>query len=133
MQNRVVHFEIQADEPERAVQFYRDVFGWKIDKIDFQGSEYWIVMTADKDSKEPGINGGLLRRPANRPPAECGVNGFACTIQVDNYDEIETKILAAGGKVAMPKIAMVGMAWQGYYLDTENNVFGLHQADPNAK
>lgn len=90
-------------------------------------------MTADKDSKEPGINGGLLRRPANRPPAECGVNGFACTIQVDNYDEIETKILAAGGKVAMPKIAMVGMAWQGYYLDTENNVFGLHQADPNAK
>ena len=41
-------------------------------------------------------------------------------------------ILAAGGQVAMPKSALPGMAWQGYYLDTEGNVFGLHQPDPEA-
>jgi len=24
------------------------------------------------------------------------------------------------------------MAWQGYFHDTENNVFGIHQPDPDA-
>jgi uncharacterized protein len=63
--NRVMHFEIQADEPERAANFYREIFGWTIEKIPGLGWDYWMVMTADKDSKEPGINGGLLKRPSN--------------------------------------------------------------------
>src|SRR3989344_3791542 len=132
MSNRITHFEIQADQPERAAEFYRKVFGWKIDKWEGGQMEYWMVMTADKDSKEPGINGGLLPRPAKTPPQECGSNAYVCTVQVDNYDEIEKKILAAGGKVAMPKFALPKMAWQGYYLDTEGNTFGIHQPDVNA-
>jgi hypothetical protein len=131
--NRVVHFEIQADDPERAAKFYRDIFGWNIDKWPGLEWEYWVVMTADKDSKEPGINGGLLRRPAKTPPQECGTNAYACTVQVENFDATAKKILAAGGVVAMPKFALAGMAWQGYFLDTEGNVFGVHQPDPNAK
>ena len=35
-----------------------------------------------------------------------------------------TKILENGGKVAMPKYALPGMAWQGYFIDTEGNIFG---------
>jgi len=84
-------------------------------------------MTAPKDSKEPGINGGLLKRPATLPTGACGVNSFVCTVQVDDYDAAEKKILVAGGKVAMPKFEIAGMAWQGYFLDTEGNTFGLHQ------
>ena len=38
----------------------------------------------------------------------------------------------AGGTVALPKYALPGMAWQGYFHDTANNVFGIHQPDPNA-
>ena len=131
--NRVVHFEIQADDPERAATFYRNVFGWSIDKWDGGAMEYWIVMTAEKDSTEPGINGGILRRPAKTPPAECGTNAFVCTMEVTSYDETEKKILEAGGKVALPKFAITGMAWQGYYIDTEGNTFGIHQPDKNAK
>jgi predicted enzyme related to lactoylglutathione lyase len=48
-------------------------------------------------------------------------------VQVENYDETEKKILAAGGIVAMPKFDIAGMAWQGYYLDLEGNTFGIHQ------
>jgi predicted enzyme related to lactoylglutathione lyase len=92
-----------------------------------------MVMTADKDSKDPGINGGLLPRPCPAPAPQQGTNAFVCTVQVDNYDAIAEKIMAAGGVVAMPKFALPGMAWQGYYIDTEGNTFGLHQADPNAK
>jgi predicted enzyme related to lactoylglutathione lyase len=133
MNNRVTHFEIQADDPERAIKFYTDVFGWTFDKWEGSPTDYWMLMTADKDSKDPGINGGLLKRPAKTPPPECGTNAYVCTVQVDDYDAIAKKIEAGGGKVAMPKFALPGMAWQGYYLDTEGNTFGLHQTDPNAK
>ncbi len=131
--NRPVHFEIQADEPERAATFYTAVFGWKIDLWPGLGWDYWVVMTGEKDTKEPGIHGGLLKRPVPLTEQQCGVNAFVCTMEVENYDACEQKILAAGGKIAMPKFALTGMAWQGYYLDTEGNTFGIHQADSNAK
>ena len=124
MANRVVHFEIQADDIERAAQFYRDVFDWHIEK--WPGMEYWMVMTAEKESTEPGINGGLLPRPA-KTSAECGTNAFVCTVQVDDYDETAKKVEKAGGKVAMPKFMIADMAWQGYFQDTEGNTFGVHQ------
>ncbi len=92
-----------------------------------------MVMTAEKESKEPGINGGLQPRLAKVPPQECGANAFTCTVQVDNFDETAKKIETAGGKIAMPKFAIPKMAWQGYFLDTEGNTFGLHQADEAAE
>jgi uncharacterized protein len=128
--NRVVHFEIQADNPERAMRFYRDAFGWNFQQWGDQ--KYWFIMTAEQGSKEPGINGGLLPRPAKMPPKECGTNAYACTVQVENFDETSRKIEEAGGLVAMPKFAIPGMAWQGYFLDPEGNVFGVHQPDKNA-
>jgi predicted enzyme related to lactoylglutathione lyase len=53
-------------------------------------------------------------------------------MQVEDYDAVEARILAAGGVVALPKTALGGMAWQGYYVDTEGNTFGIHQDDPTA-
>jgi hypothetical protein len=129
--SRVVHFEIQADDVQRARSFYAAVFGWSFeDYSEFTGSTYFGVVTGPED--HPGINGGLLPRPAPAPAAGQGVNGFACTIAIEDYDETERSILAAGGQVAQPKTALPGMAWQGYYLDTEGNTFGIHQPDPEA-
>lgn len=129
--NRVVHFEIQAENVERAVKFYREVFGWTIEK--WADMEYWMIMTAEKDSKELGINGGLLPRKGGAPVEGAAVNAFVCTMQVDNIDDIIKKIEGAGGTMALPKFAFPGMAWQAYYKDTEGNIFGLHQTDANAK
>lgn len=132
--NRVVHFEIQADDLERAMKFYKDVFGWEYqDWGAVTGSPYWGILTAPMDSKELGINGGLLKRPCPVPAPEQGTNAFVCTIQVDDYDAYEKKILDAGGKVAMPKYLIGDMAWQGYYIDTEGNTFGLHQIKPKTE
>ncbi len=125
--NRVVHFEIQAQDVERAAKFYRDVFSWAIEKWPSPDMEYWMVMTADKDSKEPGINGGLLKAPAQAKELSKGTNAFVCTVQVSDFDAIAEKILKAGGIVAMPKFMIADMAWQGYFIDTEGNTFGLHQ------
>ena len=61
------------------------------------------------------------------------VAGAVITVGSADYDADAEKIVAAGGQVALPKYALPGMAWQGYFLDTEGNVFGLHQPDPEAK
>jgi len=129
--SRVVHFEIQADDMERAKAFYAAVFAWSFqDYSQVTNSTYWGVVTGPED--QPGINGGLLQRPAPAPTEGQGTNSFVCTIAVSDYDETERRILDAGGKVALPKMALKGMAWQGYYLDTEGNTFGIHQPDPEA-
>mgnify|MGYP001590433649 CR=1 FL=1 len=129
--NRIVHFEIHAEDPKRAIRFYQDVFGWKLSQWGEQ--QYWMVMTAEKDSTEPGINGGLLIRKGEAPAEGQAVNAYVCTMQVDNIDEMIVKVEAHGGKVALQKFAFPGMAWQAYYKDTEGNIFGLHQPDVNAK
>ena len=134
MSNRPVHFEIQVDNIERAKKFYQGVFGWEFQDWPMPGGTSYIgIMTAPKESKEPGINGGMLKRPCPAPKPEQGTNAYVVTMVVESFDEIAKKITKAGGIVALPKFAIPSMAWQGYFLDTEGNTFGLHQADRNAR
>ena len=129
--SRVVHFEIQADDVERAKTFYSAVFDWSFeDYSKMTGTTYWGVVTGPEN--EPGINGGLLQRPTAAPAPEQGTNAYVCTMAVEDYDAVERRILDAGGQVALPKMALAGMAWQGYYIDPEGNTFGIHQPDPDA-
>ena len=129
---RVVHFEVQVDDLERAKSFYAAALGWSLDDYSgVTGTPYWGITTGPDD--EPGINGGLIQRAAAAPASGDGANAFLCTVVVDDYSETEQRILDAGGQVAVPKTALPGMAWQGYYLDTEGNTFGIHQSDPEAR
>jgi len=124
---RPIHFEIHCDEPARAVEFYTKVFGWEIKKWESPTMEYWMVMTAPKDDPSMGINGGLLRRPGGPVAGGACMNAFVCTMDVPSIDECLTKIIAAGGTIAMPKFMIADMAWQAYAKDTEGNTFGIHE------
>ena len=129
---RPIHFEIQCDDLARAKKFYADALGWTYeDYSEYTGSPYFCVITGPDD--EPGINGGLMPRPAPAPGAEQGTNAAVLTVGSADFDADADKILAAGGQVALPKQALPGMAWQGYFLDTEGNTFGLHQPDTEAR
>ncbi|NMM54631.1 VOC family protein [Paenibacillus aquistagni] len=129
---RLVHFEIHVDDMERAKKFYREVFGWTFeDWSEYAGMPYFGAVTGD--ANEMGINGALMQRQGAAPQFGQALNGYACTMGVEDYDSTETKILNLGGKLALPKYALPGMAWQGYYIDTEGNTFGIHQPDKNAK
>lgn len=129
---RLIHFEIHVDDMERAKKFYGEVFGWTFeDWSEYAGMPYFGAVTGD--ANEPGINGALMKRHGESPKPGQAMNGFACTMGVEDYDSTEAKILNLGGQVALPKHALPGMAWQGYYMDTEGNVFGIHQPDVNAK
>ena len=128
----VIHFEIHAADVPRAVAFYQAVFGWQVeDWGDFAGMPYFGVITRAED--EPGINGAIMQRQGDNPPAGATVAGAVLTMGTDDFDATAARISEAGGTVALPKTALVGMAWQGYFLDTEGNVFGVHQPDPEAK
>ncbi len=111
--DRVVHFEVQAENPERAIKFYQAVFSWQFVKWEGSPIPYWMIMTAEKGSTEPGINGGLLPRPCPPPASQQGTNAYTCTVQVDNFDATAKKIMASGGVVALPKFAIPNMALQG--------------------
>lgn len=126
--NRPVHFEILADDPERAVKFYSAVFGWDFQK--WEGPlEYWLITTGPDDA--PGINGGMGRR--EQPVDGAGVIAYTCTMDVESVDDAVAKVKANGGSVISDKHAVPGVGWQAYFEDTEGNVFGVHQEDPNAQ
>ncbi|MEY8755186.1 VOC family protein [Peribacillus frigoritolerans] len=129
---RIVHFEIHVNDMERAKTFYGEVFGWSFqDWSDYAGMPYFGAVTGNEN--EHGIDGALMQRQSAPPETHQALNAFACTIGVENYDLTEAKIMENGGKLAMPKFALPGMAWQGYYIDPEGNTFGIHQPDVNAK
>ena len=120
---RPVHFELSADQPERAAKFYADVFGWKINK--WEGAQpYWLVDTGGDG--EPGINGGIMNRMA---PGQTTVNA----IGVPSVDEYAKKVTDGGGKVVVPKMAVPGVGYIAYCTDTEGNTISLFQPDESAK
>src|SRR3990170_7839182 len=55
-QYRVIQFDIGADEPERAITFYRGMFGWHIRKVPGP-LDYWLVRTGP--ASQEGINGSI--------------------------------------------------------------------------
>jgi predicted enzyme related to lactoylglutathione lyase len=124
--NAPAYFEIQADDTNRAVRFYREIFGWKFDKVDGLPIEYWRIETS-------GPRGGLLKRPAKTPSPEHGTNAFVCSMEVTSFDDMAAKVASHGGTVALPKFAVPGVCWQGYFIDTEGNTFGIFQPDSQAK
>jgi predicted enzyme related to lactoylglutathione lyase len=121
--DKVVHFEIPADNLARAKKFYNTVFGWKMNEI--PEMEYVMVGTVESDDdgmpKETGaINGGMLER---QDPVKSPV----ITINVKNIDQAAEAIEKNGGKIVRPKMAVGDMGYAAYFKDTEGNVIGLWQ------
>lgn len=120
---RVIRFEIPAENPERAAKFYREVFGWEIQK--WAGPmDYWLAKTGAEG--QPGINGGLMRR-------EGPCTGPTNTIDVASVDAAVQTVQTKGGKLVIPKMAIPGIGYLAYCHDTEGNLFGMLQPDAGAK
>lgn len=124
--NAPSYFEIHADDPKRAVEFYKAVFGWTFSQAEGLPIEYWRIETE-------GPRGGLLARPMKAPTPDRGSNAFVCSMEVKDFEATAKTISDSGGKVAMPKFAVPGVCWQGYFIDPEGNTFGVFQPDATAK
>jgi predicted enzyme related to lactoylglutathione lyase len=85
---------------------------------------YYLTTTGPDG--EPGINGGLMIRQNGMGP------GTTNTMGVESVDKAVETIKAAGGTIILEKMAVPGMGWVAYALDTEGNQFGVFEMDSNA-
>ncbi len=126
--SRVVHFEIHADDPQRAVNFYHYIFDWQINK--WEGpADYWLITTGP--DTEPGINGAIVQRP--QPINSDAVTAYVCTVDVPSVDDAIAKITSHGGTIELAKMAVPQVGWLAYAKDTEGNIFGVLQSDHSAE
>jgi len=119
--DKVVHFEIPADQVERAKRFYEAVFNWNA--VSIPKMKYVILRTGPTDekgmAKESGfINGGILRRQAP-------IDSAVITINVASIEDSSKKIEANGGKMIKGKFQVGEMGYAAYFRDTESNIIGL--------
>ena len=111
--SKVIHFEIPADDPERAIKFYEDIFGWEI--VKWEHGDYWLVSTGPDD--EPGINGAIMPKKDDDMVRD--------TISVYSIEEFAKKIESQGGKMLSEKMPIQGMGFNALFQDTEGNEFGM--------
>lgn len=124
MSDRVVHFEIPADDVERAGSFYSDAFGWQLQSM--PGMGYTIISTTPTDDQgmpaAPGaINGGMFARQGD-------LVSPVVTVEVADLDVALARVEEMGGSVVRAKQAVGDMGFAGYFKDTEGNVLGLWQS-----
>lgn len=122
MSNRVVHFEIPCDQPEKTIEFFKQAFGWTFQQ--FGTEQYWMAITGDE--KVPGINGAVMKKKDPRQP-------LANSIHVVNLDEAVKKVEKAGGTIVVPKMPIPTVGWLAYFKDPDGNIHGIYQDDKNAK
>ena len=115
----IVHFEIPAEDLERAKKFYTELFGWKFEETPM---DYFLIST----SGECPVDGGMMKRQHSQQQ----ITNY---IDVPSIDEYANKVTKLGGKVTVPKMPVPGMGYFAVCLDTENNVFALWESDENAK
>jgi len=111
---RVVHFEIPANQPEELTKFYSSLFGWKFQKAPIPGPEYWLCDTGEG----PGINGAVMKRQDPRQPWM----NYVDVPSVDQAIETATKL---GAKVALPKTVVPGVGAFAAIIDPDGNICGL--------
>lgn len=120
--NRVIHFEIQADDIDRAKKFYENALGWKINQAmskEEGGVDYWLFDTGTG----PGIGGGMYKRPEDDK-----IYTYDCTILVKDIDKAMEAVKANGGEIIKEKSEISGVGLFATAKDTEGNRFGLMQA-----
>src|SRR3954453_522415 len=121
LMGRVIHFEIQAADPDRAQAFYTGVFGWTAQP--YGGPmDYRLLITGEDGTA--GIKSAILRRPESGPVSGAALNAFVCTIEVDSIEATERAVPEAGGEQASGRMAAPGGGKLSSFKATEGNIFG---------
>ena len=128
MPNRIVHFEIEAADRERATKFYAQAFGWQMQQMGAEMGEYVVVVTGDP-AQPGGINGGIF---ATAPGNAKELNAFSCVVGVDDIDQAIENVKSAGGQVMGGKMDIPSVGTFARCKDTEGNIFTMLQALPGA-
>ena len=116
--NKVVHFEIPADDPEKLAKFYTDVFGWKTSK--WGEEQYWLVDAGPRE--DPGIGGAIYKKD--------WMTTVVNTIGVDDVDAYVEKIKQAGGEIVREPMDIPEVGRHAVAKDPEGTLFGIIKSFP---
>jgi predicted enzyme related to lactoylglutathione lyase len=117
-----VHFEIPAENVERASTFYRKTFGWAVDKM--PEMEYSVVRT---DSETGGMAPDEIPPDGGIGPKQGPNKVPHLTIIIDDLDAVAAQIEKNGGKILRKKHAMGDSGFSATFSDPEGNTVGLFQ------
>jgi uncharacterized protein len=112
----IVHFEIPADNIERAKKFYNDLFGWKMEKTPGP-MEYWMFSTTNNKGEQT-MGGGVMERKMPNEP-------ITIYIDVNSVNEYAKNVEKLGSKVIKPRTEVPGHGSFAVCMDTENNISAL--------
>jgi uncharacterized protein len=118
----VTHFEIYGEKPAALAEFYRQLFGWRLERA--PGLDYWRIETGA--SPGSSLAGGLTYRPI------AGTRGWIHYVHVASLDDAVAEAERLGAAVLRPKTAVPKAAWYAVLADPEGNIFGIWQPDPAA-
>jgi hypothetical protein len=113
--NRVVHFEIPANQPEALTKFYSSLFGVEVPEAAMPGPEYWLCETG---AEGPGINGAVMQRQHEQQPWM----NYVDVASIDATMEEATKL---GAQVALPRTPIPGVGAVAAIVDPQGNICGL--------
>jgi len=132
MPGEIVHFDISVDDVDKAVDFYKDVMGWKLEKYGGEGGRegmgemvYWMVIPNPDDEK--AVRGGIGQK---QMPQQTGLNYYNAEGGLEAFN---MRVKDKGGTVMMEKMPIPGMGWFSVCMDPEGNPFGGWVDDKNAK
>ena len=118
----IVHFDVPAEDIERAKKFYSTLLGWKFES--FPEMQYNLITTTNLDGT-PGVGGGMGKR---MEPSQRMMNYFG----VPSIDAAMKQVKSLGGKILTEKMAVPRMGYLVNCVDTEGNAFGLWEEDTKA-
>src|ERR1700733_2923862 len=118
----MAHFEIYAEEPATLAEFYRQLFGWRLERM--PGADYWRIDT--DTTPVPGFAGGLTHRPV------AGTRGWVHYVHVASLDDAVAKAELLGAVVLRPKTVLQKTVLHAVLADPEGSVFVIYQSEQAA-
>ena len=123
------YFDFTVRDLDVAKSFFEEVFEWRLEKFPGMPYEYYRIQAGAEN--EPGIDGGI-GAIADTPTAE-GRPLTQVTIPVPSVDDYIARIEVAGGKVIESKMPIPGIGWFAACAEPGGLLFGIMEADPEAK
>jgi predicted enzyme related to lactoylglutathione lyase len=106
--------QLNTTDPERAQEFYAQLFGWRIEQVQGGEQAYWGIYNGER------LNGGMMQLPAEMGAPSHWLVYFG----IDDIDAAAERIGGSGGTVMLPTMDVPG----GQILvaqDAEGAAFGL--------
>lgn len=120
MYNPVGWFELPVLDMPRAIAFYQAVFGYSMQARPFGAKHQMAFFPMDMEHK--GVGGALFYGEGCVPSA----HGTLVYFTAPDIDATAERVVAAGGKIVLPKTDIGEYGWMAWAIDTEGNRIGLH-------